>query len=255
VLDIVQIPALHDNYIYLLHDRETGAAAAVDPTIAEPVLEALEKRGWRLGYVFNTHHHGDHVGGNRELKRRTGCTIVGFRGDRARIPGIDHEVGEGDRVTLGASVAHVLETPGHTLGHIAYWFAEDDALFCGDTLFALGCGRLFEGTAEQMWASLDKFRALPPRTRVYCAHEYTQGNGRFALTVEPDNQALRARMVQVHEKRARGEPTVPSTLEEELATNPFLRADDPSLRTALGLPPEMETWRVFGMLRARKDRF
>lgn len=240
MLEIVQIPVLADNYVYLVHEPASGATAVVDPALAEPVFLALEQRGWRLTHILNTHHHGDHIGGNLELKARTGCTVVGFAGDIARIPGIDVEVSEGGRVVLGEVSAQVLEVPGHTTGHIAYWFAEDDALFCGDTLFALGCGRLFEGTAEQMWTSLEKIRALPPATRLYCAHEYTLANGRFALSVDPENLSLVARMTRVNDARANNEPTVPSLLIEELATNPFLRVDD---------------WRAFAALRQRKDAF
>ncbi|QSA96579.1 hydroxyacylglutathione hydrolase [Methylococcus sp. EFPC2] len=238
--EIVQIPVLQDNYVYLIHDPASGATAAVDPAEAEPVLLALERRGWRLSHVLNTHHHGDHVGGNLELQARTGCTIVGYAGDRARIPGIGVAVKEGDRIPIGEQSAVVLEVPGHTRGHIAYWFTAANALFCGDTLFALGCGRLFEGTAEQMWTSLGKIRDLPPATLIYCAHEYTQANGRFALTVEADNVALIERMKRVDEARTRNEATVPSMLSEELETNPFLRAGD-SAR--------------FAQLRRQKDQF
>ncbi|MFZ5610240.1 MAG: hydroxyacylglutathione hydrolase [Pseudomonadota bacterium] len=225
-LDIVQIPVLADNYIYLVHEPESGATAAVDPALAEPVLEEAARRGWRLSHILNTHHHGDHVGGNLALKAATGCTIVGPRADAARIPGLDIAVGEGDDYPLGTAQARVFDVPGHTRGHIAFYFAASDALFCGDTLFALGCGRLFEGTAQQMYDSLAKLKALPDATRVYCAHEYTMANGHFALTVEPGNAALVARMADVAAARAQGLATVPSTLGEEKATNPFLRAPD-----------------------------
>jgi hydroxyacylglutathione hydrolase len=204
--------------------------------------------------VLNTHHHSDHVGGNRLLKERTGCLIVGSIHDRGRIPCVDRVVGEGETVTLGDAMAQVLEVPGHTLGHIAYWFAEDEALFCGDTLFALGCGRLFEGSAEQMWASLAKLRSLPEATRVYCAHEYTQSNARFAVTVDPLNEVLRERARQIDGLRRRGEPTVPSTLGEERSTNPFLRADDPALKASLALSDASDA-AVFAEIRRRKDHF
>src|SRR5579875_3693668 len=179
-LIIRQIPVLKDNYVYLLHEPKRDVTAAVDPAVAAPVLKMLADTGWRLTHILNTHHHGDHTGGNLELKAATGCTIVGPRADRARIPGIDVELGEGDEYALGAAVARVFDVPGHTRGHIAYWFSGSRALFCGDTLFLMGCGRLFEGTPAQMWTSLSKLRALPPDTRVYCAHEYTQSNARFA---------------------------------------------------------------------------
>lgn len=254
MLQIEQLPVLSDNYVYLVRDAETGQTGVVDPAVAEPVLEALERLGWRLTHIINTHHHHDHVGGNARLIEATGCTVVGPRADRDRIPGIVEAVGDGDTFTLGTSRAHVFDVPGHTRGHIAYWFEEDAALFCGDTLFALGCGRLFEGTPAQMWDSLSKFRDLPGDTRVYCAHEYTQSNGRFALSVEAENPLLVARMRRVDELRAAGQPTVPSTLAEERATNPFLRPDSPALQRALELVGA-DAVTVFGATRARKDTF
>jgi len=254
MLQIEQLSVLSDNYIYLIRDPESGQTGVVDPAVAEPVLDALARLGWQLTHILNTHHHPDHVGGNDMLMRETGCVVVGPRADRARIPGIRHEVGDGDTYALGSARAQVFDVPGHTRGHIAYWFEESAALFCGDTLFALGCGRLFEGTPAQMWTSLSKLQALPPETRVYCAHEYTQSNGRFALSVEPANPLLVARMRRVDELRAAGRPTVPSTLAEERATNPFLRPDSLEIQQVLGLagagPVE-----VFGATRARKDTF
>lgn len=253
-LVIHQIPVLSDNYVYLAHDPDTAATAVVDPAVAGPVLAALDAKGWRLTHILNTHHHGDHTGGNMEIKAATGCTIVGPLADESRIPGIDVTLGDGDTYALGGAEAQVFDVPGHTRGHIAYWFAESAALFCGDTLFALGCGRLFEGTPTQMWTSLSKLRALPADTRVYCAHEYTQANARFALTVDPDNADLVARAARIDEMRARGEPTVPSTLGEERATNPFLRADAPSLMKAIGLDGA-DPIAVFAETRHRKDVF
>lgn len=253
-LEVVQIPVLRDNYVYLAHDQATGACAAVDPAVAEPVLEALDERGWRLSHILNTHHHHDHVGGNLELKRATGCIIVGNGEDAARIPGIDVRLTDGDGFALGASTAGVIAVSGHTIGHIAYWFSDAGVLFCGDTLFALGCGRLFEGTPEQMWRSLSRLRTLPGPTRVYCAHEYTEANAAFALSVDAKNAALVDRAEAVRAARRSGRPTVPSTIEEERRTNPFLRADDPLLAQAAGLAgatPE----RVFAEIRRRKDHF
>jgi hydroxyacylglutathione hydrolase len=254
MLEIIQIPVLDDNYVYLIHDPSQGVTGVVDPAVADPVVDALAKRDWRLDYILNTHHHGDHTGANEALKQKFGCTIIGPQADAARIPGIDIQVGDGDRVTLGAEEARVFDVPGHTSGHIAYWFKGSQALFCGDTLFALGCGRLFEGTPEQMWRSLEKLRALPDDTEVFCAHEYTQANARFALSIEPGNAALAARAREIDAARQAGRPTVPSTLGEERATNPFLRADDPALQQALGLdgagPVE-----VFAETRRRKDHF
>jgi len=253
-LDIRQIPVLQDNYVYLVREPESGAVAVVDPAVSEPVLAEAERLGWRITHILNTHHHGDHVGGNREIQAATGCTVVGARCDRERIPGIGVELDDGDRFQLGAAEAEVFFVPGHTRGHIAYWFAESRALFVGDTIFALGCGRLMEGTPSQMWHSLDRLRALPPSTRVYCAHEYTQANARFALTVEEDNIALRIRSAEIDRMRSRGEPTVPSQLGEERRTNPFLRADEATVAAAVGLSgatPEQ----VFAEVRRRKDVF
>jgi len=254
LLEIHQIPVLSDNYIYLIEDEESGECAVVDPAVAEPVLDLLRERGMKLAYVLNTHHHGDHTGGNLALKAETGCKIVGARLDAARIPGIDIELSQGDVFQLGHSQAHVIEVPGHTSGHIAYWFKDASALFCGDTLFALGCGRLFEGSPAQMWESLSALRSLPGDTRVYCAHEYTQANARFALTVDPDNAALRTRAQAVGQLRLEGKPTVPSTLAEECATNPFLRADDADFCRALGMAPR-DPVSVFAETRHRKDIF
>lgn len=253
-LQIHQIPVLRDNYVYLARDPATGACAVVDPAVAEPVLAALDRLGWRLTHILNTHHHGDHVGGNRALKAATGCTIVGNRDDAGRIPGIDVKVTEGDVVALGDQRATVIDVSGHTRGHIAYWFPDSAAVFCGDALFALGCGRLFEGTPGQMWTSLAKLRDLPPETRVYCAHEYTQANARFALSLDPDNAALRARAAEIDALRAEGRPTVPSTIGEERATNPFLRADAEDLKRAAGLAGR-DAVTAFAEIRRRKDVF
>jgi len=252
-LVIRQLNALRDNYIYLLRDPETGATGVVDPAEPEPVERALSETGWRLTHILNTHHHADHTGANLALKAKWHCTIVGPRADHGRIPGIDIDVGEGDTYAFGSQVARVFDVPGHTRGHIAYWFEGSHALFCGDTLFALGCGRLFEGTPQQMWRSLSKLRALPPDTRVYCAHEYTQSNARFALTVEPGNTALVNRSHEIDKLRAAGRPTVPSLLGEERATNPFLRADEPALQTAMGAAGDAVA--TFAEIRRRKDVF
>jgi hydroxyacylglutathione hydrolase len=236
-LDIHLLPVLRDNYVYLVRDPAEGACAAVDPSVAEPVLRALDDLGWRLTHVLNTHHHGDHTGGNL-----------------ARIPGLDVAVGDGDRYRLGAAEGQAFDIPGHTRGHIAFWFPDSRALFCGDTLFAMGCGRLFEGTPRQMWESLNKLRALPGDTRIYCGHEYTQTNARFALTIEPGNRALQARAREVDAMRAEGNPTIPATMAEELRTNPFLRADDPELGRAVGLDGA-DAVAVFAEIRRRKDAF
>ncbi len=253
-LQIHQIPVLQDNYVYLLHEPESRATGVVDPAVAKPVLAEAERLGWRITHILNTHHHGDHVGGNREIIEATGCHVVGARADRARIPGIAEEVGDGDRVMLGRAEAQVFFVPGHTSGHIAYWFPESNALFCGDTIFALGCGRLIEGTPAQMWPSLKKLRALPDETRVYCAHEYTEANFAFARTVEITNRALMDRGAAVIAARKRGERTVPSLMGEEKETNPFLRADSPELAAAIGMQND-DPVTVFAEVRGRKDRF
>lgn len=226
MLQVLRIPVLNDNYVWLLHDDASGETIAVDPAVADPVLEAAAARGWTIGQIWNTHWHGDHVGGNGAIKAATGCTITGPAAEAEKIGTLDRQVGEGDQVRIGDHVATVLEVPAHTAGHIAYHLADDRILFVGDTLFAMGCGRLFEGTPAQMYANMARFSALPDDTAVYCAHEYTQSNGRFALTVEPENEALVARMAEVDAARARGEATVPTTIGQERATNIFMRARD-----------------------------
>ena len=224
-LEILRIPVLSDNYVWLIHEAESGETMVVDPAVAAPVLAEADRRGWRITQIWNTHWHPDHTGGNAEIKAATGCVITGPAAEFERIPTLDAQVREGDQVRLGASVADVIEVPAHTAGHIAYHFAAEQAAFVGDTLFAMGCGRLFEGTAEQMFENMAKLAALPDETMVYCAHEYTQSNGRYALVAEPENAALAARMVSVDAARARGEATVPTTIGLERQTNPFMRAN------------------------------
>ncbi len=254
-LQIEHVMCLRDNYVWLLKEPTAGTVAAVDPSEAGPVGAALKRLGWRLTHILNTHHHADHTGGNLALKEASGCKIVGPRADRDRIPGIDLALGEGDTYWFGAEMGRIFDIPGHTRGHIAFWFAQSSALFCGDTLFTLGCGRLFEGTPAQMWDSLGKLRRLPGQTRVFCGHEYTQANARFALNLDPDNAALRARASAVDAARAKGLATVPASLAEECATNPFLRADRPELARAVGLGPGADPVGVFAAIRAAKDRF
>jgi hydroxyacylglutathione hydrolase len=229
MVEIVRIPALSDNYVWLVHEERSGETVVIDPAIAEPVLAEAEGRGWRIGQIWNTHWHPDHTGGNQAIKQaaeKAGgvCTVTGPAAEAARIPTLDRQVREGDTVMLGPLPARVMEVPAHTAGHIAYHMPDEALVFVGDTLFAMGCGRLFEGTAEQMHSNLQRLGSLPPETRVYCAHEYTLSNARFAATVEPGNAALARRVTAVEAARARGEPTVPTTISLELATNPFVRA-------------------------------
>lgn len=248
-IDVHQFPCLSDNYGFLVRDRESGLAACVDTPDAGAIRAALDETGWKLALILNTHWHPDHAGGNAEIQAATGCRIVGPK-EVTRIAPLDREVQGGDMVELGATRFQVIESGGHTLGHVAYHDEADKVAFVGDTLFALGCGRLFEGTAEQMWTSLQRLAALPDDTIVYCAHEYTASNARFALSVD-QAPALKARTEAIFAARERGEPTVPTTIGLEKATNPFLRA--PLLAPALGVTgPDHE---AFAAVRAAKDSF
>lgn len=253
-LSIVRVPAYTDNYIWLLNDVESGKTAVVDPGQTQPVLDALHENGWRLDWVVNTHHHWDHTGANLELQNATGCKVAGAVADLHRIPGMDLALNDGDTFHLGFSEANVLFTPGHTSGHICFWFAKDGCLFSGDTLFLMGCGKLMECDAATMWSSLSRLMALPPDTQIYCAHEYTLANAHFACTVDPHNTALQMRLSQTQTRRSRGEATVPASLQEELATNPFLRAAEADIARQLdrarAAPVE-----IFAELRRRKDYF
>jgi hydroxyacylglutathione hydrolase len=253
-IEVHMFPCLKDNYGLLLHAPAAGVTAAIDTPEVEPITRALDEKGWTLTYIMNTHHHNDHAGGNLRLKELTGCRIIGPRADAARIPGIDIEVGEGDSFDFGGRTIEVFETPGHTRGHIVYLLRKDRVAFVGDTLFAMGCGRLFEGSPAEMWSSLGKIAAWPDDTRIYCAHEYTQANARFALAVEPGNTALVERAADVDRLRARNRPTLPTTVALERATNPFLRPSSRNLRETLGLPDASDV-DVFAKTRALKDAF
>jgi hydroxyacylglutathione hydrolase len=253
-LEIDPVACLKDNYAYLVYDRAQGVCGVVDASEAEPVKRALDAKRLRLTHILSTHHHNDHVGGNLALKAAFGVKVVGAAQDAARIPGLDIVLADGDVFELGTHKARILEIPAHTSQHIAFWFADDRAVFTGDTLFAMGCGRLFEGTADQMWASLSKLMKLPGDTRIYCGHEYTEANGRFALTVEPHNADLVARMEEVRKTRAKGLPTIPSTMELEKKTNPFLRAGSSEIRRTLDLAAARDV-EVFAETRKRKDVF
>ncbi len=244
---------LKDNYGVLLNDPASGATAAIDAPEAAPVEAAVRAAGWRLTDILVTHHHADHTGGIAELKARHRCRVVAPHGEAARIPAVDETVRENDEVRVGAIKARVFETPGHTAGHISYFFPADKLAFVGDTLFSIGCGRVIEGTPEMMWESLLKLRALPDDTRVYCGHEYTRANIRFAKMIEPANAALRAREQEVDKLIAADKPTIPSTIGEEKAANPFLRADLPEVAKSVGLAGE-PAWKVFAEIRERKNR-
>jgi hydroxyacylglutathione hydrolase len=254
MLEIEPVACLKDNYAYLVYDRGEGVCGVVDASEAEPVKRALDAKGLKLTHILSTHHHNDHVGGNLALKSAFGATVAGAAKDAARIPGLDTGLNEGDVFTLGSHAARILEIPAHTSQHIAFFFEKDKAVFTGDTLFAMGCGRLFEGTAEQMWTSLSKLMRLPDDVRVYCGHEYTEANGRFALSVEPHNPDLVARMDEVKKTRAKGLPTIPSNIGLEKKTNPFLRAGSAEIRRSLELEGARDV-EVFAATRKRKDNF
>lgn len=254
MLEVYQFPCLQDNYGFLIHDSATGATASIDTPEVAPINRALADKGWQLTHILNTHHHFDHAGGNEALKAQWQCQVVGAAIDAERIPGIDLEVKDGESLAFGSAHAEVLEVPGHTSGHIAYYFAEAQIAFVGDTLFALGCGRLFEGTPQQMNDSLNKLMALPDATVVYCAHEYTEANAAFAATVEPDNPALQQRMLDIQRLREAGQPTVPTSIGLERATNPFVRTGSAELQSVLGMVGA-DAVDVFAETRRRKDHF
>lgn len=253
-LEIHQFMCHSDNFGVLVHDPETGLTASIDAPEEVPIRAALDEKGWKLTHILTTHHHGDHVEANAALKEAFAVEIIGPKAEADRIPGIDRTVEEGDTIDFAGHRIEVIATPGHTLGHVSYFFPDDGVLFAADTLFALGCGRVFEGTPEQMWNSLAKLRALPDSTIVYCGHEYTLANARFAVTVDPDNLSLTARARDVEALRSANKPTLPTTIGEEKVTNPFLRPDDPGIRALLGLRDATDA-EVFAEIRARKDRF
>jgi hydroxyacylglutathione hydrolase len=253
-LEVHQFPCLEDNYGYLLHEHESGFTTCIDTPEVAAIEKALKETGWNLTHIFNTHHHFDHAGGNLELKEKTNAVIVGPRKDAHRVPGLDIHVGSQDDYRFGKSEVMVYHTPGHTSGHVIYHFEKEGIVFVGDTLFSMGCGRLFEGTPKEMWESMQILLDMPDETAVYCAHEYTAANADFALTVEPNNQDLIARAAQVRELRAANQPTIPTTIGMERLTNPFMRPDSKDLRETIGLV-DAEDVDVFAETRQRKDKF
>ena len=253
-LELVTVPCLKDNYAFLLHDGASGRTALVDAPEADAILAALDAKGWTLTDILITHHHGDPIEGVGALRAATGATVWGAAADAARLPPLDRAVRAGETLDVAGEPVEVLDVPGHTVGHIAFHFPDSGLLFTGDSLMALGCGRLFEGSPAQMWASLSAMAALPDATLVCSGHEYTQGNARFALTVDPENAALRRRAEAVDAARREGRPTVPSHLGEEKATNPFLRAGSAAIRAMLGMPHAQDV-DVFAQVRKLKDEF
>ena len=251
-LSVKVLPILEDNYIFIIEDVQTGALAVVDPSEAGPVLDVIDGR--RVDLILNTHHHWDHVSGNTEIKRKSGARVIGPAAEIDDIPGIDRGVLGGDTVEFAGHVARVIDVPGNTIGHVAFWFEEAGLLFSGDTIFHLGCGRVQEAMPAQMWSSIDKLRSLPPETLIYSSHEYAADNARFALTIEPENQSLRQQIALIEERRKAGVPNVPSTLASELSANPFLRVDQDSVRTRLDCR-QGANWEVFAKLRRLKDAF
>lgn len=254
-LQLEIVPVLQDNYVYLLHDDDSGLTAAIDPGEAEPVLARLAEKGWRLTHIFNTHHHHDHTGGNLPLKRKTTCVIVGFAGDAERIPGIDIRMGDDDTFLFGTTTVESYHVPGHTQGAVMYYIPSERTAFTGDTLFTMGCGRLLEGEAYQLLSSLRRIvTILPDDTKLYSGHEYAHGNARFALTVDPENKLLQGRFQQVADMVDEGKPVQGGTMKEERATNPFLRPQDPNIRKQLNMLIASDD-EVFAELRKRKDAF
>jgi hydroxyacylglutathione hydrolase len=245
---------LNDNYGVLLHDPASGATASIDAPEAAPIEAALKAAGWKLTDILVTHHHADHTDGIQALKDKYKCRVVAPAAEAEKIPAVDETVREGDKVTVGKLSANVIETPGHTSGHISYWFHADKLAFVGDTLFSIGCGRVIEGTPGMMWRSLVKLRDLPDDTKIYCGHEYTAANIKFARTIEPDNKALAARETQAKQQIAQGEPTIPVTIGEEKKANPFLRADVPEVAAGIGMA-DKQAAQVFAEIRARKNKF
>jgi hydroxyacylglutathione hydrolase len=253
-LELYQFICRSDNYGLLVHDSSSGTTLSIDAPDAASITDNLKRRGWQLTHILTTHHHEDHVAGNLELKEHFGCTIIGPEKEKEKIPGIDKAVKGGDVFEIAQRKMGVFDCPGHTAGHVAYHFTDDFLLFAADTLFAMGCGRVFEGSMEEMFRSVNQFRALQPMTSVYCGHEYTEANAKFALSVEPGNKALQMRAAEVQALRAQGKMTCPTSIGEELKTNPYMRCDSPEIRKVLGMEQATDA-EVFAELRTRKNNF
>ncbi|KAL2485375.1 Hydroxyacylglutathione hydrolase 1 [Abeliophyllum distichum] len=254
-LQIELVPCLKDNYAYLLHDMDTGTVGVVDPSEAVPVIDALNRKNWNLTYILNTHHHFDHTGGNMELKERYGAKVIGSGVDKERIPGIDIALNDGDKWMFASHEVLVMETPGHTRGHISFHFPGSKSIFTGDTLFSLSCGKLFEGTPQQMLSSLRKITSLPDDTNIYCGHEYTLSNSKFALSIEPGNEELQSYATHVAHLRSKGFPTIPTSLRKEKSCNPFLRTSSKVIRKSLNIPNSADDAEALGVIRKAKDNF
>jgi len=253
-LSVITVPCLSDNYAYILRCNETGATAVVDVPDAAPIQAALTAKGWDLDYILITHHHFDHIDGVADLRGATNAQVIGAQADIHRLPPLDRAISDGDTFKLGNSTADIIDVSGHTIGHIAFWFRKDKSVFSADSLMALGCGRLFEGTQPMMWDTMQKFIAMPADTLVYSGHEYTASNAKFALTIEPNNPDLIARVDDIARTRERGEFTVPASIGLELATNPFMRANNPVVKAAIGMTDATDA-ASFGEIRSRKDNF
>lgn len=254
VLQILTVPCLADNYAYIAHDPATGVTAVIDVPEAEPILQALDKQGWSASLVLLTHHHADHIQGLGALLARHSASVIGAAADAHRLPPLNRTVSDGDQIGIGSETGVVMDVSGHTVGHLAFHFPQSAVVFTADSLMAMGCGRVFEGTMAQMFESLGKISSLPPQTTICSGHEYTESNAKFARTVDPDNAALISRSIEISAARAAGRPTVPSILADELATNPFLRAGDAGIQAQLGMAGSAPV-DVFAEIRARKDRF
>ena len=254
MLKIIQIPVLNDNYVYIITESISRVTACIDPSVSDAVVIFLDKNNLKLDYILNTHHHNDHVGGNLELKDKYGCKIIGSFKDQERIPGIDIALNENDLFSIGRSTLKVIDTPGHTIGHVCFYFEEDQVLFSGDTIFSLGCGRLFEGSFEEMTSSLLKIKSLPGKTKIYCGHEYTQANAKFALSLNNQDKELKKKVEDINKKRAISIPTVPFLLEDDLKFNPFMKFNETDYINKIGME-YLDEVRNFKKIRVLKDNF